>query len=560
MPQRIGVLASLILTCAFCLSQPAASHQTGEDPLPSWNDGPAKRAILKFVHDTTAQGSANFVAPEARVATFDQDGTLWVEHPMYTQVMYCLSRVPKLVEQKPELRNVEPYKTLMTGDHEKIAKLPMKDLYELVGTALSGMSVEDFTAEVKQWLATAKHPRWKRAYTELIYQPMLEVMKYLRANGYKTYIVTGGGQDFVRVYAEQVYGIPPDQVVGTAGETKVSYTRDGKLFLTKEPKVLLNDNYAGKAEGIHLMIGRRPYAAFGNTEGDRQMLEYATSGNGARLGMLVLHDDVKREYAYGPAGGLPDTKVGAFSQSLYEEAGKRGWLVICMKNDWKRVFPFDPVDGSATENPVTAIDILIEPDATMVAHAVAANQRLLKEFPKGFALGTSHHPHISCLQRYVRTADLDRVYAAVGKVLAEEKPTTWKLKAYKYYYIPWKDIGLAGIVVEPTDELIRYQKKLIDAVTPFTVEKGTAAAFVTTKEDPDINEPTIDYVAAFVPNEVGKKFHPHVTIGIATQDYLKKMLDEKFETFTFSPAGAAVYHLGNFGTARKKLKSFELKP
>jgi hypothetical protein len=211
-------------------------------------------------------------------------------------------------------------------------------------------------------------------------------------------------------------------------------------------------------------------------------------------------------------------------------------------------------------NPVTAIDILLEPDATMVKHAQAANERLLKEFPKGFALGKTHHPHISCLQRYVKTADLDKVYEAVGKVLAEEKPTAWKLKAHKYYYIPWKDLGLAGIVIEPTDDLIRYQKKLVDAVAPFTVKTGTAAAFVTTKEDAEINQPTIDYVATFVPNETGMKFNPHVTIGLATQDYLKKLLEEKFEAFTFSPTGASVYHLGNFGTARKQLKNWELKP
>jgi len=211
-------------------------------------------------------------------------------------------------------------------------------------------------------------------------------------------------------------------------------------------------------------------------------------------------------------------------------------------------------------SPVTAIDIVLEPDATMVQHAEAANERLRKDFPKGFALGKTHHPHISCLQRYVKTADLDKVYEAVGKVIAEDNPAAWKLKAYKYYYIPWKEIGLAGIVIEPTDDLIKYQKKLIDAVAPFTVETGTAAAFVTTKEDPDINQPTIDYVTTFVPKETGEKFNPHVTIGLATQDYLKKMLDEKFEPFTFSPTGASVYHLGNFGTARRQLKTWELKP
>jgi 2'-5' RNA ligase superfamily len=211
-------------------------------------------------------------------------------------------------------------------------------------------------------------------------------------------------------------------------------------------------------------------------------------------------------------------------------------------------------------NDVTAIDILLDPDATMVQHAKADNERLRKVFPKGFAIDATHQPHISCLQRYVKTADLDKVYAAVGKVLAEEKPASWKLKAHKYYYLPWMDIGLAGIVIEPTDDLIRYQQKLIDAVAPFTVAKGTAAAYVTTKEDPDINQPTIDYVATYVPEQTGKKFNPHVTIGLAPQDYLKKLLDEKFEPFTFSPAGVSVYHLGNFGTAQKKLKGFELKP
>jgi len=216
--------------------------------------------------------------------------------------------------------------------------------------------------------------------------------------------------------------------------------------------------------------------------------------------------------------------------------------------------------SSAKQNSTTAIDIALEPDATMIQHAEAANARLLKAYPKGFALGSTHHPHISILQRYVRTADLAKIYAAVGKVLTKEKAADWKLKAFKYYYIPWKDIGLAGIVVEPTDDLLKLQQKLIDAVAPFTVKTATAAAFVTTPKHPDINQPTIDYVAAFVPKATGKNFNPHVTIGIASQDYLKAMLAEPFDVFTFSPAGASVYQLGNFGTARKKLKAWELKP
>ena len=311
------------------------------DPLPSWNDGRAKQTIVEFVQATTTQGSPKFVPPAERIATFDQDGTLWVSHPMYSQVMYCLERVPAVVKAKPELKNVEPFKTVMSGNREAMAKLSMKDLEKILAATLTGISVDEFNAEVKKWLAAARDHRWKRPFTELTYLPMQEVLKYLRANGYKTFIVTGGGQDFVRVYSEQVYGIPPEQVVGTAGGTKYGYDRSGKPFLTKEPRLLLNDDNAGKPEGIHLMIGRRPYAAFGNSTGDRQMLEYTMAGDGPRLAMLVLHDDAKREYAYGPALGLPDTKVGAFPQALYDQAKKQGWTVISMKNDWKRIFSFE---------------------------------------------------------------------------------------------------------------------------------------------------------------------------------------------------------------------------
>jgi phosphoglycolate phosphatase-like HAD superfamily hydrolase len=312
------------------------------DPLPSWNDRAAKEAIVAFVRATTTQGSPKFVPPEARIATFDQDGTLWVEHPLYAQVVYCLDRVPAVVKAKPELAKVEPFKTVLSGNRAAMAKLSMDDLFKILAATLTGMSVDEFEAEAKKWLDTAKDPRWKRPYTELTYLPMIEVLKYLRANGYKTYIVTGGGQDFVRVYAQEVYGIPPEQVVGTAGGTKYGYDKTGKPFLTKEPKLLLNDNNAGKPEGIHLMIGRRPVAAFGNSTGDQQMLEYTKAGDGERLAMLVLHDDATREYAYGPAQGLPNTRVGTFTQALYDEAKKNGWVVISMKDDWKRIFAFEP--------------------------------------------------------------------------------------------------------------------------------------------------------------------------------------------------------------------------
>ena len=318
----------------------SAQTTTSSDPLPSWNDGTAKQAIFDFVRATTGTASPNFVPPADRIAVFDQDGTLWVEHPMYSQVVYCLDRVPAVVAKKPELKSVEPFRTVLSGNREAMSKLTMPDLEKILAATLTGMTVEEFNAEVQKWLETARHPRWKRPYTELVYQPMLEAMRYLRDNGYKTYIVTGGGQDFVRVYAERVYGISPEQVVGSIGGTKLGYDKDGKPFLTKEPRLLLNDDHTGKPEGIHLMIGRRPYAAFGNSIGDRQMLEWTAAGAGARLEMLVLHDDATREYAYGPAAGLPDSKFGTFTQALYDEAKKNGWTVISMKSDWKRVFAF----------------------------------------------------------------------------------------------------------------------------------------------------------------------------------------------------------------------------
>lgn len=326
------VLAGVLILLA------AATAQAQTDPLPSWNDTGTKKAIMEFVQSTTKEGSATLVPPAERIATFDQDGTLWVEHPMYSQVIYCLDRVPTLVAEKPELKEVEPFKTVLTGDREAIAKLPMPELEKLLAATLSGMTVDQFQAEAQKWIASAKDPRWKRPYTELAYQPMKEVLSYLRDNGYKTYIVTGGGQDFVRVYSEATYGIPPEQVVGSAGSTAYSYSKDGKPILTKEPKLLLNDNNAGKPEGIHLMIGRQPVFAAGNSTGDQQMLEYTDAGDGARFAMLLLHDDAEREYAYGPATGLPDTKVGAFTQELYDEAIKDGWVIVSMKKDWNRVF------------------------------------------------------------------------------------------------------------------------------------------------------------------------------------------------------------------------------
>ncbi len=342
-PARIRNLTALargLLLGTLLLLGTRASAQT-DDPLPSWNEGAAKRAIIAFVKDTTEQAGPRFVPPGERIATFDQDGTLWVEHPIPAQAMYCLSRVPAAVRAKPALGKVEPFKTVLSGNREAIAKLSAQDLLTIAAATLTGVSVDEFNADIKKWLKTAKDPRWKRPYTELTYLPMQEVLQYLRVNGYLTYLVTGGSQDFARVYSEQAYGIPPEEVVGSAGATEYGYRKDGRPALTKVPKGLFDDDHAGKPEAIHLMIGRRPGAAFGNSIGDQQMLEYAMAGEGARLAMLVLHDDARREYAYGPAEGLPNSRIGTFTQALYDQAKRQGWTVVSMKDDWKRVFAWE---------------------------------------------------------------------------------------------------------------------------------------------------------------------------------------------------------------------------
>ena len=332
---------SALLLSAASLALAKGASAADDDPLPSWSEGPAKQAILKFVHTTTNAASPEFVAPVDRIATFDQDGTLWVEHPIYTQIVFAFSRVPQVVKERPELAKEEAFKVILAGDHAAIARLSEEQLLSVIGATLTGMDVDTYRDQVAAWIKDARDPRWKRPFTDLVYQPQIELLKYLRANGYRTYIVTGGGQDFVRAYAEPIYGIPPEQVVGTMFGLGFDRGADGKPVLIREPKLLLNDDNAGKPEGIHLMIGRRPYLAFGNSTGDRQMLEYAKAGQGARLAMLVLHDDGAREYAYGPAQGLPDTKIGRFPPELYDEATKDGWIVVSMKNDWKRIFAFD---------------------------------------------------------------------------------------------------------------------------------------------------------------------------------------------------------------------------
>lgn len=307
-----------------------------KDPLPSWNDGAAKRVIIDLVVATTTPGSPKFVVEGERIATFDQDGTTWVEHdPVYSEVLFSLDRIVELAHEHPEWKTTKPFAAVIGADKSAIASFAKAQWEKIIVATHTGVSVSDFNAAAKAWITSAKDRRWQRPYTDLIYLPMLEVMSYLRANGYRTYIVTGGTQAFVRAYAEKAYGIPPQDIIGTAVGTQFNGT-NGRMTLA--PKLVLNDNFSGKAEDIYLFTGRAPKIAFGNTEGDAAMLEYTQAGGGATAMLLVLHDDAAREFAYGPAEGLPDSKIGAFSQALYDKAKASGWHVISMKTDWKRIF------------------------------------------------------------------------------------------------------------------------------------------------------------------------------------------------------------------------------
>jgi phosphoserine phosphatase len=529
----------------------AADAAHGDDPLASWNDGPAKQSILRFVEKVTREGSPSFVPVPERIATFDNDGTLWCEQPVPVQVYFARDRVKALASQHPEWESTEPFASLLHGDLQATLAAGEEALLEIVMATHAGMTTAEFGRIVEDWIAIARHPQTGRLFTEMTYQPMLELLAYLRANGFRNYIVTGGGIEFVRQWGERIYGVTPEQVIGSSIKTKFEL-RDGRPVLLRLPQLSFNNDKAGKPVTIHQHIGRAPTAAFGNSVGDQQMLEYTVGSGGARFGLLVLHDDATREYAYGPVGGLPEPQLGAFTLALHEQAMRAGWTVVSMKDDWKQVFPFEA-------SPVTAINVLLEPDATMRQRAEANNARLLKVFPKGFALDARHRPHVTLLQRFVRTADLDKIYAAAGKVFAGTPVLGLRLEAFSYYYIPSGQLGLAGIVARPSPELRALQQALIDAVAPFTVSTGPSDAFVTTPDDPVIDPLLIDYVSAFVPKSTGERFNPHVTTGIAPREYLDAMLAEPFESFTFSPAGAAVYQLGQYGTAAKKLHDCGLK-
>ena len=303
------------------------------DPLPSWNDGTAKKSITDFVAKVTAQGGADFVPPADRIAVFDNDGTLWCEQPMYFQAAFALDRVKAMAPSHPEWNNQQPFKAFLAGDRKELAEQGKKGLLTLVGAAHSGMTTDEFAKSVADWLATAKHPRLDRPYNELVYQPMLELLAYLRANGFKTFIVSGGGIEFMRVWAEKAYGIPPEQVVGSSGVVQFETAKDGKPELMKLAKIEFIDDGAGKPVGINRFIGRRPIFAFGNSDGDLQMLQWTTAGAGPRFAGIVHHTDAAREYAYDR-----QSKIGRLDKA-WDEAKAKGWTVVDMKQDWKVIFP-----------------------------------------------------------------------------------------------------------------------------------------------------------------------------------------------------------------------------
>ncbi len=326
MSQFVGSVLVAIASLLLSFGQAQA------DPLASWNDGAAKRAIIELVEATTKPTSPRFVAPEARIAVFDNDGTLWSEKPSYFQLAFALDRVRALAPQHPEWKTTQPFKAALEGDMKALAAGGEHALLELVMASHAGNTTEEFQSIVGQWLAEARHPTLKRPYTELVYQPQLELLEYLRSSGFKVFIVSGGGIDFLRVFSEEVYGVPRENVVGSSIVTEYKVV-DGKPALVRLPKLNFIDDKAGKPVGIHQHIGRRPILAFGNSDGDFEMLEWTTAGEGPRLGLLVHHDDVEREFAYDR-----ESSVGRLNRGL-DEAAKRGWQVVSMKHDWKQVYP-----------------------------------------------------------------------------------------------------------------------------------------------------------------------------------------------------------------------------
>src|SRR5262245_48140000 len=353
------------------MNQPSdpANMAQATDLLPSWNDGPARRSIVEFVATVTKPDSPEFVPIAERVALFDNDGTLWAEQPTFFQALFAFDRIRQLAPQHPEWKTREPFASVLRGDEQSALAAGMHALVEMAMASHAGTTTEEFAAIVRDWIATARHPKTGKLYTEMVYQPMIELLAYLRTNGFKTFIVSAGGIEFMRVFSERVYGVPPEQVIGTSIRTKFEL-RDGKPVLVRLPEINFIDDGEDKPVGIQMHIGRRPLAAFGNADGDLQMLQWTAAGSGPRFCLYIHHTDADREWAYDRKSSF----FGRLDKGL-DEARAKGWTLVDMKNEWNTIFAFEKTSS------VTAIDILLEPDATMIKKAEAANAHLRENFP-----------------------------------------------------------------------------------------------------------------------------------------------------------------------------------
>lgn len=488
-----------------------------DDPLPSWNDNIAKRTILSFVKNVIDENSSYYIEPMERIVTFDNDGTLWCEKPQAVEIMFALDRM-KIIKPGYKLKSIDN-----------------NTLKELIVQTHSGISTDEFHQIVKDWIETARHPETGKLYTEMVYQPMLEFLTFLQDNDFKTYIVSGGDIDFMRPWAFKVYGIPPENIIGSSFNTKFEINKGKSIMMRLREGIFVNDD--AKPSAIQQHIGKRPVVAFGNSTGDLDMLKYTQDNINTNLTVLIQHDDQSREYSYNDS-------------LIYNDVKKQGILVVSMKNDWNIIYP-------TIANSIIAIDILLKPDNIMLQHAKLVNDKFRKVFPKGFSLDSSHQPHITLLQCYVLVDDLDEIYDIIEGIFAKFDKSV-KLTAYKYLYIPSDGNGLAGILIKTNPKLLKLQQLIIAAIKPFIQINNSSNAFYTTPEDSNIDKWLIDYVSTFIETASGDKYIPHVTIGVAPTNYLDKLIKEPFQSFNFSLSKGAIYHLGRFGVAAEELMSFHI--
>ena len=545
--RNLDLIASAIIAVVLFTSAVACAA----DPLPSWNDGPAKQSIVTFVDKVTKRGSPDFVPVPERIATFDNDGTLWCEKPLPVQLYFAIDRVKALARRHPEWKTREPFASILKGDYKNAIAGGDHAILELVMATHTGMTTAEFEQIVKDWIATAKHPKTGKLYTEMAYQPMLELLAYLRANGFKTFIVSGGGIEFMRPWAEKVYGIPPEQVVGSSMKTKFEM-RDGKPVLVRLPELNFNDDKAGKPVGINQHIGRRPIAAFGNSRRRPGNAGIHAARQRCAVRASVCITMTRSANTPTVRQGLPDVKLGAFTQALDEAAERgldRGQHEERLEDRFSR--------EHSRSRPLTSCWSRTPRCSNMPPPTTPACSRSSRKASPSMR---RTRPHITMLQCFVRTADLDKVYAAEEKVLAAANVKAMKLEAFKYYYAPGGATGR------------RRHLREADAGNPQAasghhcrreaVHAGNRPHRRVHRrhDDPAIDAAIIQYVSTFVPKMTRRELQSARQHRRRPPEYLDQMLAEPFEPFTFSPAGAAVYQLGPFGTAAKKLKEWDLGP